>query len=361
MTSAVVESKKRRAILLLNLGTPDSLKIRDIRKYLKEFLMDPYVIDIPFFARWFLVHGLILPTRPKKAAQAYHKIWTSQGSPLLVHLNDLTEKLQDRLAGEGWFVRGVMRYGHPSIQAAFQEFQNMKIQELIVLPLYPQYSLAATESSIQACHRLAQAYLPQAHLRFIQPFYEHPAFIRSFLKIAQESLKSFSFDHLLLSYHGLPERQIRKTDETGKYCFSSLGCCERETEENRNCYRAHCFATSRRLIEGLGLVNHQYTVTFQSRLGRTPWIQPFTDEVIRRLPSQGVRRLAVLCPAFVADCLETLEEIEIRGKTDFINAGGEDLKLVPSLNSSDIWVEGVQELILGTSTQSSGSASGSIC
>ncbi len=343
----MTSQKPKKAAILLNLGTPDSPRPSDVRKYLREFLMDPYVIDIPYLARFLLVYGLILPTRPKKSAEAYQKIWTPKGSPLLFHLSDLTEKVQN-LLGASWLVRPAMRYGSPSIESTFEEFQDLGLEEVTLLPLYPQYSLAATESSIQECLRVSKKIIPHVRLRFVEPFYRDEGFIQSFAEVARENLKDYSFDHLLFSYHGLPERQVKKTDSSGTHCLSRKECCDEINPSNQKCYRAHCFVTTQKLVRELKLEPHQYSICFQSRLGRTPWIKPFTDELLQELPKKGVKRLAVICPAFVSDCLETLEEIQIRGREDFLRYGGEDLKLIPSLNSSDVWANAVKQLILGS-------------
>jgi len=339
MTSS---SSPRRGLLLLNLGTPESPQPHHVRTYLKEFLMDPFVVDIPYPLRWLLVHGAILPRRPVASGKAYEKIWTERGSPLLYHLLDLTEKVGKSL-DESWMVLPGMRYGNPSLEKAFLEFKNAKVQDMTVLPLYPQYSLSASESSIVECKRLAANLMPDIKLRFIPPFYKDPLFIEAFAKVTRESLSDFQYDHLLLSFHGLPERQIKKTDSTGKHCLASQECCNQLSPPNALCYRAHCFETARLMTQKLGLAPDRYTVAFQSRLGRTPWIKPFSDELYRTLPQQGVKRLAVACPAFVADCLETLEEVQLRGKEEFVRHGGVDLKLVPSLNSNEVWVRAVAE------------------
>jgi ferrochelatase len=210
--------------------------------------------------------------------------------------------------------------------------------------LYPQFSLAATESSIQKCIQVAKKKLPSKRLKFVESFYDFDPFVKAFAAIIQKSLKDFSHDHVLFSFHGLPERQIKKTDLTGTHCLNQKGCCEEIISANQNCYRAQCFATARLIAQVLNIPQSQYTVCFQSRLGKTPWIQPFTDQFYRELPKKGVKRLAVVCPAFVADCLETLEEVQMRGRDEFILNGGEDLKLVPSLNSSEEWVKAIVKL-----------------
>lgn len=341
-----MKNKKRKGALLLNLGTPDAPTTEAVRVYLKEFLMDPYVVDIAFPLRWLLVNGAILPKRPALSASLYRKVWTDRGSPLLNHLQDLESKVQDQFhkLNEGdWLTQSAMRYGKPSIESALIAFRDAEIDEVIAIPLYPQYSLAATESSIDKCTELFRKIIPQGSLSFVPPFYNEDVFIDSFVEVIKNSLKNYNYDYLLFSFHGLPERQVKKT--TKNYCFNRDFCCNEITEANQNCYRAQCYATARLLAEKLGIPQEKYSVCFQSRLGRTPWIKPYTDELYRELPKKGVRRLAVACPAFVADCLETLEEVQIRGREEFIQSGGEELRLIPSLNSSGTWAHAVVNML----------------
>lgn len=338
---------KKKGLLLINLGTPDAATTEKVRIYLKEFLMDPFVIDIPYPLRWLLVHGAILPKRPALSAAAYRKIWTQRGSPLLEHLEDLVAQVRKLANPSEWSVVGAMRYGNPSIRSALEELSASGIEEAVVLPLYPQYSLAATESSIVCIRKLARLVAPGLKISFVPAFYDDRHFIEAFAEVARESLRGFEHEHLLFSFHGLPERQVRKTDRSapgGAHCLQSENCCERMTDANRDCYRAQCYATARALAQALALRPDQYAVCFQSRLGRTPWIKPYTDQMYSSLASRGVKRLAVMCPAFVADCLETLEEVQIRGRDDFRRLGGEELRLVPSLNSSPSWARTVLSL-----------------
>lgn len=334
----------KQGVLLVNLGTPDDPSVPAVRRYLREFLMDPFVLDIPWLARWALVHGAILRTRPRLSAAAYEKIWTEQGSPLRQHTVALAEKVGRRLGG-GFVVRPAMRYGRPSLAEGVRAMAEAKVDRWVVAPLYPQYSLAATESSLAQARREARRYPGLPAFVALPPFYEDPLFLDSFVETALPSLQSFGFDHVLFSFHGLPERQVKRTDDTGRFCLSSSSCCDGIVTANARCYRAQCFATARGLAARLGLPSEQYTVCFQSRLGRTPWIRPFTDELLVELPRKGVRRVAVFCPSFVADCLETLEEIEIRGKQSFVESGGGSLFLIPSLNSSERWADSVSRMV----------------
>ena len=338
-----------KALLLLNLGTPQAPFKKEVKSYLAEFLMDPLVIDIPWLARFLLIYGIILNTRPGKSSAAYRKIWSeTRGSPLLYHSQDLREKVQALLYPQ-YHVELAMRYGEPSVRSALQKIKELKCDEIIVLPLYPQYSLAASASSIEKCREEA-AKLGISHLlRERASFYADEGFISSFVERVRETQTRAGgpsgWDHILFSYHGIPERHVKKTDPSGgQHCLASPGCCDTISDKNARCYRAQCYATTRSLAQALRLQPQRHSVSFQSRLGRTPWIQPFTDLVLEELARKGVRRLIVACPAFVADCLETLEEIEIRAREDFKKFGGEELWLVHSLNSSDTWAQAVVEL-----------------
>ena len=330
--------------LLLNLGTPDAPTTSAVRRYLREFLHDPRVIDIPALGRWLLVEGIILPTRPQKSAAAYQKIWSSAGSPLLVESQQLLERMRARL-GPSEAVELGMRYGNPSIPAAIEKLRAAGVTHLVAAPLYPQYSSAATGSSLEAVFAalaLEDTVLPVSTL---PAFFDDPGFLAAFAAVGRPALAAARADHVLFSFHGLPERQIRRADPSGAHCLASASCCAAVGEVNRDCYRAQCYATARGIAARLGLVEGGWTVTFQSRLGRTPWIKPFTDVVLQELAAQGKKRLAVFCPAFVADCLETLEEIGMRAREQFRSLGGEDLQLVPSLNACEPWVEALCSLL----------------
>jgi ferrochelatase len=330
--------------LLLNLGTPDAPTTSAVRRYLREFLHDPRVVDLPALGRWLLVEGVILPTRPRKSAEAYRKIWTPEGSPLLLESLQLLERVRARL-GPTVAVELGMRYGNPSIAAALDKLRAAGVTHLVAAPLYPQYSSAATGSSLEAVFAalaLGDTVLPVATL---PAFYDDPGFLDAFAAVGRTALGTARADHVLFSFHGLPERQVRRADPSGTHCLASGSCCAAIGAVNRDCYRAQCYATARGLAERLGLVEGGWTVTFQSRLGRTAWISPATDAVIPELAAQGKKRLAVFCPAFVADCLETLEEVGMRAREQFRSLGGEDLVLVPSLNASAPWVEALCGLL----------------
>jgi ferrochelatase len=327
-------------LLLVNLGTPDSPKTSDVRPYLREFLSDPRVIDIPPLLRFLLLNLVILPFRPRKSAEAYEKIWTERGSPLLFHGLDLAEKVQKRL-GDGCVVELAMRYGRPSIAAALARMQAKGVDRIVVFPLFPQYSSAATGSALEKVFAEAGQLWNTPYLSVVPPFYEHPAFIDALARVARRAMDGGRAEVVLFSFHGLPERHCTKSDTSGAHCLETADCCDRIVEANRHCYRAQCFATARALGDRLGLPEAQRVVCFQSRLGRTPWIRPYTDEVIVDLARRGVKRAAMLSPAFVADCLETIEELGIRASESFRAEGGEELRLVPSVNAEDDWADGV--------------------
>jgi ferrochelatase len=334
----------KTGVLLVNLGTPDSPSVRDVRRYLREFLSDPLVIDIPALPRWLLLHLVILPFRSRKSAAAYAKVWTEAGSPLRVHGDSLRSRVAQRL-GDSYVVELAMRYRAPAIADAIGRLAAGDLSRLIVLPLFPQYSLAATQSAIDAVDAQLAKIGNTAPVAVIGAFYDDPGFIRAFATVARPRLDRFRPDHVLFSYHGLPERQVRATDSSGGHCFATASCCDAIGDANRDCYRAHCYATTRLLTRELELDACAHSVSFQSRLGRTPWIRPYTDKVLPELAVQGVKRLAILCPAFVADCLETLEEIAIRGRKQWARLGGEALELVPSLNSDPAWIDAVVAMI----------------
>jgi len=333
-------SDSPKGVLLVNLGTPDAPQSREVRAYLKEFLSDPRVIDIAAVGRWLLLHLFILPFRPAKSAKAYRKIWTSAGSPLAVHTRDLARALANRL-GNGFAVEWAMRYGQPSIPSALDRLNARGVEKLTVLPLYPQYASSSGGSTLEAVYREVGKRWNVPAIETVPPFYDQPAFLDAFEQVAAPVLCEARPDHVLFSFHGLPERQIRKSDESGGHCLVAESCCDAIVSANRNCYRAQSYFTARALAQRLRLPEAAFSVSFQSRLGRTPWIRPYTDVVIPELAKKGVKRLAVLVPSFVADCLETLEEIGIRAQESFIQAGGESLTLVPSLNAHPAWVDAV--------------------
>ena len=339
-----MSQSRRKGILLLNLGTPAAPEPGAVRRYLAEFLSDPRVLDMPALSRWLLLHAVILPFRPRRSAQAYAKIWGPEGSPLLVHSRALQEALAKTLGGD-FVVELAMRYGKPSIPEALARLVAGDLSRIVVLPLFPQYASSSGGSAAQAVMAAASAMWNVPALELLGEFHDDLGFLDAWMAVAAPELASFAPDHVLFSYHGLPERQVRKSDPGGRHCLVSAGCCERLGPANRRCYRAQCFATTRALAAGLTLRPSEHSTAFQSRLGRTPWIRPFTDEVLPELAGRGVRRLAVLCPSFVADCLETVEEIGLRAREQWQSLGGEELLLVPSLNEHPAWVQAVARIL----------------
>lgn len=335
----------RTGLLLINLGTPDAPRPRDVRRYLEEFLSDPRVLDINPWLRRFLLYCVILPKRPKESAEAYETIWTERGSPLLFHGLDLVEKVASRV-DSSVHVELAMRYQSPSIASRLDAFQQAGIDRIVAFPLFPQYSSAAWGSAVEKLFVEANRRWDVPAIQVVPPYYDHPAFIESIARVAAPVLEELQPDRVVLSYHGVPERHVKKSDATGgvagSHCLVKRDCCAAISDANRNCYRAQCFATSRALAARLDL--EAYDVTFQSRLGRDPWIRPYTDEHLTELAQQGVKRVAILSPAFVADCLETIEELGIRAVEDFRAAGGEELRLVPSLNAEDHWADAVVQI-----------------
>lgn len=334
--------KAKKGILLVNLGTPLSPKTGDVRRYLREFLMDGRVIDIGFLKRTLLVKGIIAPFRAPKSAQEYKKLWTSKGSPLLFYSVELKEKLQKYL-GEGYQVELAMRYQQPTIKAALERLRIQNLDSITVVPLFPQYASATTGSVHEAVMKIVSRWQLIPTLRFIDQFANHPAFIESFTAIARPYFEGQDYDYVLFSYHGLPERQLRKADAE---CQCKDACCLPYNTRNRLCYRAQCLATTQALAESLNLPDSKYSVSFQSRLGKTPWIQPYTEEVITELAGKGIKKLLVFSPAFVSDCLETTIEIGETYKEQFEELKEDnELVLIESLNSQSVWVEGLATII----------------
>ena len=334
----MADREARVGVLLVNLGTPESPGVRDVRRYLREFLSDPRVLDVNPVLHTLLLYGTILPFRPRRAAAAYAKIWSEQGSPLLVHGRALAEGVAKAL-GPRFRVELAMRYGSPDMASALERLCEADSERVIVLPLFPQYAGSSTGSSLERVYSLAGARWNASALSVVPPFYDRPEFRDALAARSRPVLDAFQPDHVLFSYHGLPERQVRRSDGSGGHCLARADCCAAIGASNRHCYRAQCFATSRALQSALGLDASACGTSFQSRMAGTPWIRPFTDHVLPELAQRGVRRLAVLCPSFVADCLETVEEVGIRAVEQWRELGGEALELVPCLNAEPQWIE----------------------
>jgi ferrochelatase len=332
--------------LLVNLGTPRSPATADVRRYLREFLSDPRVIDIPWLPRFLLVNAVIAPFRAPRSAEAYRKIWSDAGSPLAAHGRALADALAQEL-GSAYAVALGMRYGEPSLAGALAALAAARVERIAVVPLFPQHADSSFGSAEARVRELAPRCAPGVPIAVLPEFPVDAGFIAAIAAIAAPRLAAFRPDHVLLSYHGLPERQIRKADPTGRHCLASPGCCDALGPENARCYRAQCFATSRALAPALGFAPGASSTAFQSRLGRTPWIRPFTDERLPELAAEGVKRLAVLCPSFTADCLETLEEIGMRAAEQWRELGGEALELVPCVNAHPTFVRFLAERVRG--------------
>lgn len=325
-----------KGVLLINLGTPLSAEIDDVKRYLREFLTDKRVINLPTPLRYLLVYGAILPFRAKKSALAYQSIWTEFGSPLLYLSQDLAQQLQTQLGAQYKVALG-MRYSKPSIACALEQLKDCT--SITVLPLYPQYSSAATGSALEEVMRLVMQKEVIPSLNILSEFYQHPAYIKAQAQLIKTHLKPDY--HLLFSYHGITEKQIHLSG-CQTVCSTS---CPIDSLKNPNCYKAQCEYTSFLLAQALGLEPHQYSTSFQSRLGKTPWIKPYTDEHVAELITKGVKNLVVVCPSFVTDCLETLEEIGIRANKRWKSLGGENFELIPCMNSSPLWIQAIVELI----------------
>jgi ferrochelatase len=333
----------KTGVLLINTGSTAAPEVPETRAYLRQFLSDPRIIDLPAWQRWAIVNLFILPFRPKRTAEAYRAVWTERGSPLIAFSEDLRDALQERMPEH--IVRIGMAYGAPSIQSAMDALVAAGVSRIVVVPMFPQYASATTGSVLCGVYEHASRQWNVPPVSAVPAFYDDPAFLEAWVSVAAPVLEDFKPDHVLLSYHGLPERQIKKCDPSGSHCLQVPDCCAKAVPANRMCYRRHCMETSRALVERLGLREGEYTVAFQSRLGRDPWLEPATDATIAALAKRGVKRLAVLSPAFVTDCLETLEEIALGGKETFEEHGGEHYVLVPSLNVHPAWVAALEQLI----------------
>jgi protoporphyrin/coproporphyrin ferrochelatase len=343
-----------KGLLLINLGTPDAPETGAVRRYLREFLSDPRVLDIHPVGRWLLLHLAILPFRSPKSAHAYRTVWQPEGSPLLVHSRALQAAVAERL-GDEYVVELAMRYGNPSLPDAVARLRARGVADFTVLPLYPQEAPSSSGSSLARTYEVLGSGWDVPNVRSVPAFHSHPSFLDAFAEVARPVIADARADYVLFSFHGVPERHVRKTDTSGAHCLSAASCCDVLSDVNRHCYRAQCYSTARGLASRLGLAPGAFSVSFQSRLGRTPWVSPYTDFVLPELAHKGVKRLAVMCPAFVADCLETVEEIGIRAREQFTACGGESLTLVPSLNAHPAWVDTVVRLVRESAAATSSS------
>ena len=325
-----------KGVLLVNLGSPDSTNPKDVKKYLDEFLMDPRVIDVPFLLRSFIVRGIVLNTRPKKSAEAYQKIWWDEGSPLIV----LSERLQKKIQAKTTVpIALAMRYGSMTLKKGLQELVDRGVDEILTIPLYPQFAMATTETIDVRVEELKNEFFPQLQITSLPAFYNKPEYINVLSKSIQEKLDGLDYEHLLFSYHGVPERHIHKRDITKSHCTIDGSCCVTASPSHEFCYRHQCFETTAQVAKKLNLTPGTYSNTFQSRLGFDPWLKPPTDRTIERLGLEGTKKIAIVTPAFVSDCLETLEEIAMEGEEIFHEAGGKEFTVIPCLNDRDDWVK----------------------
>ncbi len=333
---------KKRGIILMNLGSPDSTEVKDVQKYLMQFLMDGRVIDYPYLFRKILVGGIIVPSRASKSAEAYKTIWTKEGSPLVVLTRRLQHALQ-ALVEEP--VEIAMRYGNPTVEFAYNNLlkKNPALEEVIALPLYPHYAMSSYETAVEYAREIYKENKYSFKLTFIKPYYNEPNYINALAENMRPYLQQ-DYDHLLFSYHGVPGRHIRKSDPTGNHCLKMNDCCNVSSVAHSTCYRHQVFETTRLVTEKLNIPKNKFSISFQSRLGKG-WLQPFTDVRLEEMPKEGIKKLLIVCPAFVSDCLETLEEIAMRGKESFMSAGGESYEMIPCLNTNPLWVKTIADWV----------------
>lgn len=329
-----------KGILLVNLGSPDSTAVGDVRKYLREFLMDGRVLDAPWPIRFCIVHFTILPSRPKESAHAYEKIWTPEGSPLVVTSRKVQKKLQARFDVP---VELAMRYQNPSIESAIGKLRGAGVDDLLLIPLFPHYAMSSYESAVVRVQEVTAKNAPQMKITVQPPYFDATDYIEALVASAQDTLQT-GYDHLLFSFHGIPERHLRKSDTTGCHCLVNSNCCEVSSPAHATCYRAQCFKTVAAFVAKANVPKGKYSVSFQSRLGRDPWLKPYTDFELAEFPKRGVKRLLVICPAFVSDCLETIEEIGMRGRETFLEAGGKEFAQIPCMNEHPLWTHALEKM-----------------
>lgn len=326
-----------KAVLLANLGSPAAPDTSAVRVYLNQFLMDPYVIQLPWPLRRLIVSLFVLPRRPKFSAHAYAGVWRDDGSPLVALSEELLAKLKTQLKLP---VAMSMRYGEPSIESELLKLaENPKLREVLYIPMYPHYADSTITTSVEELKRVVVKHKLNLKVKVLEPFYDHPNYINALVSSAKPYLDNDKYDHLLMSYHGLPESHLKVADSTFSHCLQVDDCCHKASEAHKTCYRHQVFRTTECFVAAAGLQAGEYSQAFQSRLGRNKWLEPSTENTLKELAAKGVKNLLVMCPAFVTDCLETLEEIEMQGREIFIEAGGESLTLIPCLNSHQDWVD----------------------
>ena len=334
----------KQGVLLVNLGTPDSPSTADVRKYLDEFLMDERVIDVNPVLRTMLVKGIIVPFRGPKSAKLYKEIWSdSTGSPLM-HYSLLQKDLLQTQLGIEYHVELAMRYQSPSIETALKKLKEAQVDSIKVIPMFPHYASASSGSVLQKVMELVSKWQTIPNISFVNSFHDNERMIRVFAENS-EKYNPASYDHVLFSFHGLPQRQLKKSDDSGRHCLKVDNCCSTLTNENKFCYSAQCHHTAKLIAEKLSLPADKYSVCFQSRLGKDPWVQPYTSVVIEELAKKGSKRLLVFCPAFVADCLETVYEVSVEYGDEFKKLGGEQVQLVESLNGHPLWIDALEGLV----------------
>ena len=329
-----------KGVLLVNLGSPDSTAVSDVRRYLREFLMDGRVIDVPWLMRAFIV-GMVLIRRPRESAEAYRKIWTPEGSPLIVKSWRVRAKLQERVTVP---VELAMRYQSPSITEAVRKLAAEKLDEVLVIPLFPHYAMSSFETAVVRVKKAARQLARKMRIEVQPPYGDASDYLTALVASARNYLEA-GYDHLLFSFHGVPVRHLRQTDPTRDHCLVAMNCCNVASPAHATCYRAQCFKTVAAFVKQAGVPPGKYSVSFQSRLGRDVWLMPYTDVVLGELPKRGIQKLLVICPAFVADCLETLEEIGLRGRETFLSAGGKEFTLVPGLNEHPLWLAALENMV----------------
>ena len=337
------QKNEKTGVLLLNVGSPDAPETGAVRRYLRQFLSDPRVFDVAPWKRQLILNLFILPFRPRHSAEAYKAIWSDKGSPLIAISEHFAKALGDALPELEVTVG--MAYGRPSIRDGFRKLIEAGVTRIVLAPMFPQYASATTGSVLEAAYSMAAKEYNVPSILALPPYYDDPGFLDAWATVARPYLQEFEPDHVVMSYHGLPERQVLKGDPTGAHCLKKEGCCDVAVEANKYCYRHHCMMTNKGIIKRLGLSPENVSLSFQSRLGRDPWLTPSTEDTIRGLAEKGVKRLAVLCPAFTIDCLETLEEIGMQGKENFVEHGGTDYIQVPCLNTDAVWVRAFADLV----------------
>ena len=337
----MVELQKNEGVLLINLGSPKELSKKSVRQYLRVFLSDDNVVDLPKFFQQFILRLFILPFRPKNTLEAYEKIWTKDGSPLIISTESIANKLTEKT---GWNVEYAMRYEEPSIEKALHKFKKNEINKIYVISLYPHNAMATTVTTELETRNVAMNISNDFELIFTKPFFDNEEYINAMVNSIRPYVENKSYDKIIFSYHGIPKRQAKKTDETGEHCFSTSNCCEIENDGSKDCYRSHTRIASDLTAKKLGLKDDQWEITYQSRIG-PGWLTPFTDKRLAKLPEEGKDNIAILCPSFISDCLETLEEIDIRGRETFLKAGGKNMTYIPCLNDSEDTINLLENLV----------------